>query len=102
MPITTYPDPTNATNVVTTMQYANQVTGQAFMPVIVFTVWLVLFITLKAWRTEAALSSSLFATMMITILLRTANLVTDVVLVVVVIAFLASFFMTVLSREEGG
>lgn len=102
MPITTYADPTNISGVVGTFDYANSITGEAFVPIIIFVIWIILFITLKQWRTEAALTSSLFSTMLITIILRTANLVTDLVLMVTVIAFLASVFLMVFNKEEGG
>lgn len=102
MGITTYANPDNATSVVTTIQYTNSITSEAFMPVMIFVIWLVLFITLKQWRTEAALSSSLFATMIMTIILRTAGLVTDTLLVISIVAFLAAFFMVIMSKEEYG
>jgi hypothetical protein len=100
MPLTTYIDPENVTSVVSSFDYANTVTGAAFTPAIIFVVWLILFITLKQWRTEAALTSSLFITMMITVLLRMTGLVTDTIMVVVIVAFLASIFMVVLGKEE--
>ena len=92
MPITTFPDPTNITSAVSTFQYANSITDTFFMPAIIFTVWIVLFMTLKVGRTEAAFGASLYITMIITILARGAGLVSDAAVVTVILAFLASVF----------
>lgn len=107
MPLTTFPNPTNITNVTGLFGYSNQVTGNLFMPIMLITLWLIFFVTLKSWRNEAAFGASTFTIMLITILLRIITwngvpLVNDTVVVIMILCFLAAFFMVAFNKEGYG
>jgi multisubunit Na+/H+ antiporter MnhF subunit len=107
MPITTYANPENVTNFTSVMGYSNQVTGNIFVPVILFTFWFVLFITLKQWKNEAAFASSTFVTMLIAMFLRVMTfngqpLISDGMVVIVLLGFMASLVFVILDRDKMG
>lgn len=107
MPIVTYPIPENITGVGSAFGYTNSITGQLFVPIMLFVFWFILFITLKQWRTEAALGASTFITMMITMMLRVITfsgqpLISDGGVLIMILAFIASFFLVVFSNEKYG
>jgi len=97
-----FANPTNVTSAVGLFQYGNDVTNQMFMPAMLFVIWIILFVALKTtWRTEAALGSSTFSIMIVTIILSIAGLVTDTAVIVTVVAFLASMFLLVFEKDRG-
>jgi len=50
---------TTAQNVSVTVTPNDTITNGAFMPVMLLVIWVVLFITMKVWRTETAMTSTI-------------------------------------------
>jgi hypothetical protein len=86
----TFPNPENVSDTIGLFQYGNTVTGELFMPIILIVIWFILYIALKEWGPESAMSSSLFIIMILAIVMRAGALVTDLVVTVAIIAFLAA------------
>ena len=98
MPVT-FPNPTDVNSVVSLFSYNNSITNGLFMTLILLTIWVVLFMTLKMnWRTEAALGASSSVTVVLAILLRGASLVTDGVVIVSILIFVGSSVFVILSN----
>lgn len=95
-----FSDPTNVTSVTSLFDYTNSITGSFFMPAMLLMIWMILFIILKQWRTEGALTSSTFIVMLLSFLMRASDLVGDIVVAFVVIVFLITVFIQVLDREK--
>lgn len=98
-----FANPANITGGITGVwDYNNSITNGVFVPAIVFTVWVVLFITMKGygWRTSDSMSSSGFIVMMISILLRGAGLVQDWLVIVAIFGFLASVFFIIMDKDK--
>lgn len=98
-----FPDPVNLSGTVGVFDYANDITGQAFMPLILFVIWIILFTIFKTsgqGETRPALGSSLFVTMILSIILRAGNLVTDAVVVVMIFAFLGASVFIIMERDK--
>lgn len=95
-----YANPTNVSSITGMFTYTNSVTNNLFAPAILFVIWIILFITLKQWRTEGALTSSTFIVMLLTFILRAGNIVGDVVVAIVTILFLLTIFIQIMDREK--
>lgn len=98
-----FANPANITTGITGVwEYNNSITSGLFVPAIVFIVWMVLVITLKSfgWRTSDSMGSSGFIVMLITVLLRGANLVEDWLVYVVIIGFFATTFFIVMDKDK--
>ena len=96
-----FPDPVNVTTTIGLFQYGNTVTNDIFMVSIVLVFWMVLFITLKLrWDTMASLNGATFPVMILSMLLRGGDLVSDAFVATIVISWLVIFFLSVFSRES--
>jgi len=95
-----FANPVNIANMTGIFGYVNSVTDSAFVPLMLFSIWFVLFLVLKVWNTESALGSSTFIVMLLAMLFRAANLVSDTVVIITVVAFLISAVLIVIQREN--
>src|SRR3972149_7315092 len=75
--IVPFANPTNITDAVGVFSYGNSVTDGIFIPSILLVIFVVLFISMKNWSTEIAMSSSTFIIMILAVLFRAVDLVPD-------------------------
>lgn len=79
----------NGTGVLELATYVNDVTFNMFWAFVVFFIFIIAFIKLKDFETGKAFLAAAFLTAVMTILLRWANLVSDFVVGLVLMGFVA-------------
>jgi len=88
-------------NTIQVFSYANSVTDGFFMTIMLIVVWIILFVSFKfQWRADTSFVSASFLTMLISMILAVADLVSDFVVVVFVLMFLAGAFITAKSSGD--
>ena len=97
-----FPTPENVTDVISLFGYSNTLTSNVFSGIMLFVVWLVIFISLKQWQSESALTASTFITFILSVFMLAGGLVGDWVVIMTLIAMLASAFLSFFRRESGG
>ena len=88
--IVPFANPTNITDAVGVFSYGNSVTDGIFIPSILLVIFVVLFISMKNWSTEIAMSSSTFIIMILAVLFRAVDLVPDWVVIITMLAVAGS------------
>lgn len=72
-----YSDP-NITGFYEGMMYANSTTQNWFSPLILISLWVILFMTMRKMGDDKALATSSMITFIVTSMLRAMNLVSDI------------------------
>ena len=93
-------NPENFTGASSLFEYNNSVTGNLFMPIMLLVIWIILFFVMKSWQTEAAMGASTFVVLLLSIILKMANLIPDWTMAAVFIGFIAVVFIMVFSKEK--
>ena len=88
--IVPFANPTNITDAVGVFSYGNSVTDGIFIPSILLVIFVVLFISMKNWSTEIAMSSSTFIIMILAVLFRAVDLVPDWGVIITMLAVAGS------------
>ena len=81
----TFPTPTNITRPYMMFEHVATLTTNLFGPVILIAVFIIALISMKNHRASAAFGAASFITLLIALILRALNAVSDLILIAVII-----------------
>jgi len=94
-----FTEPQNLTNFYTMLKYGNEVTNNWLGTLIVVTVGLITFISLKNYSTEKAFAAMTFVILIVAVLLRPLDLITDFVFYIVIVVVALSIVSLLIKRK---
>jgi len=93
--------PTNATKMYQIFQYSNTVTNEWFGAVILIMLFVIIFITLKDYKTNRAFATASFITAVVAVLFKSFSIITDFTLYLFIIAAGLGLVALLVEEQEG-